>query len=363
MSDFYKILGVSRTASEQEIKRAYRKKAVLTHPDKRPDKSDKMFKEVNEAYSVLSDPDKRQIYNTYGKKGLSQMPTNATSGMGSMFGNVFTHGFRGGHTGFTSSGKGTGRQVHEVLVTLEEAMSGTTKTIQTNMVQVCHTCNGHGTISEVHTRGNMMQHVQRSCTQCNGSGSIKTQQKKTVHVNIPKGCPNLYCIQHGQQLFQVKYRQHVSFSVFKQTLDLRYVLEVTLLESLIGINRVIEHPSGECLRIRSKIPLSSGMYSISHKGIHFPTENIRGHLYIDLMVRMPESLVVTPTVKTILPMYLGQEVPSPNVQTGTYQEVEITHSKLEHTNIETILHRNVKSTTQHNKRHQHGNNVNECPTS
>lgn len=178
--DYYEVLGVSKSASEQEIKKAYRQKAIQYHPDKNPgDKaSEEKFKEAAEAYEVLSNPEKKQRYDQFGHAGVgSSAAGGGYGGFGggmsmddifSHFGDIFGDAFGGG---FGGSSRGGGRRVQrgsnlrvKVKLTLEEIAKGVEKKIKVNKQIVCSTCHGTGAkdSSSYHT-----------CTTCHGSGQVR----------------------------------------------------------------------------------------------------------------------------------------------------------------------------------------------
>ena len=230
--DYYEVLGVKRDASDDDIKRAFKRLAIKYHPDRNKDAdAGEKFREINEAYQVLSDPQKRQAYDAGG--------FDAVEGQGQGFG-----GFGGGFEGFEGAGsfadifssifsggdpfggaarggrrRGTGPQptrgsdVRVVIrLTLEEAVRGITKEIRLKTLVTCPDCHGDGTTDpssrkqcpQCHGQGVIIQQngffsVQRTCDRCNGEGVIITkpcakchgagrvQEARTVKINIPAG--------------------------------------------------------------------------------------------------------------------------------------------------------------------------------
>ena len=238
--DYYEVLGVSKTATDAEIKKAYRKLAMKYHPDYNPgDKeAEEKFKEVNEANEVLSDPKKRQLYDQYGFAGVD--PTYAAQNgggpggfsgfggdgvdLGDIFGDIFGGGFGGGFGGFgggsstrTANAPRKGHDIQaSVILTFEEAAHGCSKKITINRQDTCPDCGGTGAakgtspetcpdcggrgyvVTQQRTPFGVMQ-SQQPCSHCGGRGTIirnpcktcrgtgKTAARKSLEINIPAG--------------------------------------------------------------------------------------------------------------------------------------------------------------------------------
>ena len=194
--DYYEVLGVDRNASANDIKKAYRKLAIQYHPDKNPgDKeAEEKFKEAAEAYSVLSDENKKARYDQFGFEGVSGAGGGGFSGAGmdmndifSMFGDIF--GGRGGFGGFGGFGGGSaGPQKHrgndlrvKAKLTLQEIANGTTKKFKLKKYVQCTHCNGSG------AEGNSYE----TCPECKGTGRIiRTQQSFFGMMRSEVPCPH-----------------------------------------------------------------------------------------------------------------------------------------------------------------------------
>jgi len=214
---YYEILSVTKTASEGEIKKAYRKMAMKYHPDRNPDdaEAENKFKEAAEAYEVLSDPQKRSTYDQFGHAGLEGGHGgggfSGGGGFGDAFGDIFGDIFGGGFGGQRGPQPGQDLQ-YELEVSLEDAVAGTTVDIRIPTKDVCDACDGTGaepgseveTCPTCHGAGQVrMQQgffaVNRTCPSCHGSGKLiktpckkcrgegYTHDNKTLSVKIPAG--------------------------------------------------------------------------------------------------------------------------------------------------------------------------------
>lgn len=178
--DYYEVLGVGKGASDDELKRAYRKLAMKYHPDKNPDnpEAEASFKEINEAYEVLSDSEKRGLYDQFGHAGVNQNGGGYGGGfeggfggfediINEMFGGGFGGGFRSSSARRNGPQKGADIRV-DITMTFEEAAFGATKEIEYYRTEDCPTCDGTGAEkdSPVH-----------NCTNCNGTGEVRFSQR------------------------------------------------------------------------------------------------------------------------------------------------------------------------------------------
>lgn len=283
---FYDILGVSRDASQDDIKRAYRKAAIANHPDKGGDPE--KFKEVSNAYQVLSDEDKRRRYDQVGDDAFEN-----GGGMSEGFGGMNPHDlfeqlFRGAGGGFPfhfDFGFGDGGMhrgvtkkkdhVHTITISMADAFHGIQKSLRIGMKKAClsckrqcYTCQGRGSITDMRRMGFMTQMVTRPCDACHGAGASSkgcascnnlghTMEEKRVEVKIPAGvntghrfvfqgmgeqavCDNEVS---GDLIMEVLVQADQNFQ--RQGQDLIHTVKLTLAESIIGKTITIPHFGGD----------------------------------------------------------------------------------------------------------------------
>ncbi|TXI38377.1 MAG: molecular chaperone DnaJ, partial [Nitrosomonas sp.] len=188
MADYYEVLEISRSASQEEIKKAYRKKALQSHPDRNPDDSEaeKRFKEISEAYEVLSDENKRKVYDRHGKEGLGGFTAGGgghPGGFSSMedalrtFMGAFGGGGGGGDSIFESFFGGGGQQQHQarqgaskrvnLTISFEEAAKSVEKELAITNYVACKECHGRGAKSAEGIK---------TCSRCHGNGQVFEQR-------------------------------------------------------------------------------------------------------------------------------------------------------------------------------------------
>ncbi|KAF8246002.1 DnaJ-domain-containing protein [Wilcoxina mikolae CBS 423.85] len=340
----YDVLEISPGASEQEIKKAYRKLAMKYHPDKNahsPDASEK-FKEVGHAYEILSDPQKRSIYDQYGEEGL-----NGDGGMGGGVSaeDLFSQFFGGGGMGGMFGGGGMQQQgpkrsrdiVHTHKVTLEDLYKGKISKLalqksvlcpkcdgrggKEGAVKKCSGCNGAGMKTMMRQMGPMIQRFQTVCPDCNGEGeNIRDKdrckqchgkktitERKVLHVPVDKGMQDGQKITFsgegdqgpdiipGDVVFVIEQKPHPRFE--RKGDDLYYKAEVDLLTALAGGSLVIEHLDERFLQV-TILPgevISPGVVKqIRGQGMPSYRHHDMGNLYIRFEVKFPEDNFNTP---------------------------------------------------------------------
>ena len=179
--DYYEILGIGKNSTKAEIKKVYRKLALKYHPDKNKESgAEEKFKEISEAYAVLYDDEKRQMYDQYGHAGIDQRYSYEDIFRGADFSDIFRGGFDfsdifeqffGGRTGFSQRAQVRRRGAdlrYDIQITLEDAYRGLQTEIQVPRSETCETCHGSGAKPGTQPK---------SCTQCNGTGQQKTSRR------------------------------------------------------------------------------------------------------------------------------------------------------------------------------------------
>ena len=343
--DYYEILGISRSASAEEIKRAYRKLALRYHPDKNPDNSkeaEEKFKEVSEAYKVLSDSEKRQIYDQYGHAGL-EAEVGAGAGFGGfefdpfkIFEEVFSRGSFGGdsfgdlfgqRSQTRARGAEPGRDLRYGLeISFEEAAFGVEKKVQIPRYEVCSTCSGSGIKpgSQPHTCSTcegsgyiaMSQgffSMTRTCTKCQGRGTIikdpcrdcrstgRIRRTRRVKVKIPPG------VDHGSRLrlagegeaglrggppgdlyISLRLRSH---PIFKRDGN-KIICEVPISFTQAALGSQIKVPTLNG-GVRLKIPSgtqTNKIFRLKGQGIPYLRSSGRGDQWVRVIVETPVNL-------------------------------------------------------------------------
>ncbi|KRT78784.1 Chaperone, partial [Oryctes borbonicus] len=332
----YEILGVSRSASDNEIKKQYRKLAKEYHPDKNPQAGDK-FKEISYAYEVLSDPKKRQVYDKYGLKGMQEGAQDGGFGSDELFSHLFGGGLFGGFAGF---GGGMRRRqrgedtIHPLKVSLEDMYNGKTAKLQLSKNVICSACNGKGgKLGAVQTcktcKGcglkvtyrqlgpGMTQQLQSRCPDCQGEGEIISEkdrcitchgkkvcnETKILEVHIDKGMKEnqkIYFrgegdqqpdIEPGDVVIILQQKPHEKFQ--RSGDDLYFSHTITLSEALCGLSFIIRHLDGRDILVRNppgQVIKPGDVKAVVGEGMPlFKNPFDKGNLYVKFEIRFPEN--------------------------------------------------------------------------
>ena len=341
--DYYEILGVSKGASSDEIKKAYKKLAKKYHPDLNKDNPDaeKKFKKLSEAYSILSDSQKRSNYDQFGKAGAEGFSGGygGAGGFGGFegfdfggsdpFSDIFESFFGGGSSGRRRSRRGNDLQV-DIEITLHEAYSGTKKKVVIPKNDVCDHCHGtgaespedivtcptcHGTgrvtrqqrtpfgifqstgaCPDCHGEGKLIKHL---CHKCKGKGKIKI--KKEIEINIPKGVDTGNQLRvagegeagdsgasNGDLYVKVLVKKHDLFE--RDASDIHLTIPVSFAQVCLGASVEVPTLDGKA---KLKIPHgtdSGTVFRMKGKGMPNINNHNHGDEFVEIEVKTPDKL-------------------------------------------------------------------------
>ncbi len=341
--DYYEVLGVSKSATIDEIKASYRKSALKWHPDRNPENKDEAeirFRECTEAYSILSDANKRQIYDTYGHAGLAgvgaQTDFNGTifQDFHDIFGDFFGFEDLFGAAGGRRSGRGGGRSRvqrgadlrYDMSLAFDEAAAGVTTKIRLPRQEYCESCNGTGAkkgtgVAACQTCGGRGQIVyqqgfftiNRTCPACQGAGQIikercpecrgqgRIERERTIELRIPPGVdtgtrlrvqgegePGPNGGPAGDLYVVLEVKEHSFFE--RRGADLYCTIPLSIAQASLGAELQVPGLTGE---ERLKVPegtQSGAVFRIKGKGLPDPHGGGRGDLYYHVRVLTPSKL-------------------------------------------------------------------------
>lgn len=374
--DYYEVLGVNKGASDDEIKKAYRKTAKKYHPDLNPDnpEAEAKFKECNEAYEVLSDPDKKARYDQFGHAGVDPNfgAGNGFGGgfggggfgfdgdidLGDIFSSFFGGGFGGG--GRNPNAPQRGRDIQSsVSLTFEEAAKGCKKTIEVMRVmdcsecggsgsakgsspQTCPDCGGRGVVSVQQRTPLGVMSTQRTCSRCGGTGKIitnpcskcngkgKVRMKKKIDINIPAGIDNNQVVNvrgfgndgsnggpAGDLKVVVNIKKHAYFK--RDGYDVWFDKHVSIVEATLGADVQIPTLDGN---VELHIPAGTQPGEIftlkGNKGIQRLNAMGRGDEHVRVIVDIPKS--VTDEQKELLKSFDKTYVTPKNTKEGFFDK-------------------------------------------
>ena len=370
-NDYYRTLGVARNAGADEIKTAYRKLAMKYHPDRNPDNKEyeSTFKDINEAYEVLSTPEKRQVYDQFGAEGLKQGGGGGGRGgfggfpggdMGDVFGDLFENLFAqgGGQRGQPRSRRGADLK-YETEITLEDVYSGVKVPVNYERTEMCADCEGTGARGRSGIKkcpacrgAGRVQYSQgffsfsQACPDCGGQGEVITAPCKTcsgqgrvkknlsISVKIPAGVEEGAVLRvpgggdagakdgaAGDLYIQVRLKHHPHFERVKR--DLVYECPVAVWQAALGGEVDVPLIEGG----RTKIKIYSGTQHgktlrVHEKGLPGPGGRPRGDLLVKVKIEIPHEL--TPRQHELfseLAGLAGHGVPPPEEEKGFFKKI------------------------------------------
>ena len=339
--DYYEVLGVDKSASDDEIKKAFKKMAKKYHPDLNPGnaEAEAMFKEINEAYGVLSDPEKKSRYDQFGHAGVDPSYGGGAGGFGDFggfggFGDIFDTFFGGmggmGGQGRRANAPAKGEDIHlHATITFEEAAFGCEKEIRYSRRCSCKSCNGtgakggtelenctqcggRGVVSSVQRTilGNVQS--QRTCPSCNGTGKrIKTpcpdctggiiNESKKTDVKVPAGIDDGQTLTlrgqghagrnggpAGDVYISISVASHPVFE--RRGYDLYCEIPVSFVDAALGTEMVVPTLDG---KVKYNIPegtQTDSTFRFKGKGVTKLGTKTRGDMYVTVIVEIPRSL-------------------------------------------------------------------------
>ncbi len=336
--DYYEILGVPKTASLDEIKKAYRELALKHHPDRvaadKKKEAEERFKEISEAYAVLSDPEKRGVYDQYGHTGFDQRYSTedifrnadfssifeGLGGSGGVFADLFESFGLGGGAGPGRRGSRGADLEHELELSFEEAAKGVTKTIAVQRREVCSECRGEGgtrvACPTCHGTGQVRQNsgffvVARTCHRCGGQGSTvskacpqchgagRTEVERRIQVKVPAGIENGMRLRmagegeggtrsRGDLYVFIRVKPHPLFQ--REGAHLLVEYPVNIAQASLGDEIEVPTLGG---RVSMKVPAgtqSGTVFRVRGKGLPDLQTGRTGDLMVRVLVETPTNL-------------------------------------------------------------------------
>lgn len=343
--DYYEVLGVNKNATDDELKKAYRKLAKKYHPDANPDnkkEAEAKFKEVNEAYENLSDPQKRRMYDQFGHAGPQGFGGNSgfySQGfegfdvdLGDIFSSFFGGGFGGRSSRARNSGPTKGASLrYDIEITFEEAFSGVEKEISFNREETCGTCkgsgakpgttvntcsmcNGTGQVTQMQTTILGQMQTTRTCPNCHGEGKIVTEHCETcrgkgkvrkatkIKVKIPQGIDDGQTVilrgegaagtkggEKGDLFITVHLKKHKIYT--RKQSNVYCEIPVTITQATLGANIDVPMVDGSIEKCKIPEATQTGTkFRIKGKGFKNPNSSYAGDFIFTVIVQTPKKL-------------------------------------------------------------------------
>ena len=340
-SDYYEVLGISKTADDAESKKAYRVLAKKYHPDMNPGdaEAEKKFKEASEAYAVLSDPEKRRQYDQFGHAAFEGGGAGGFGGFdfnsadfGDIFGDIFGDFFGGGRRRGANNGPMKGANIRtSVRITFEEAVFGVSKEIELTLKDECATCHGTGakpgtspeTCTKCGGKGQVVFTQQsffgtvrnvQSCPECNGTGKVIKEKcadchgtgyianRKKIQVSIPAGIDNGQSVRirdkgepgtnggpRGDLLVEVIVARHPIFQ--RQDYNIFSTVPISFAVAALGGDVVVDTVDGKVIYEVKPGTQTDTKVRLKGKGVpSLRNKEVRGDHYVTLVVQTPEKL-------------------------------------------------------------------------
>ena len=338
--DYYEVLGVDKSASADDIKKAYRKLAKQYHPDLNKDNPDaaEKFKEVGEAYSVLSDAEKKQRYDQFGHAGVDGNGGGGFGGgfggfdmgdLGDIFGSFFGGGFGGGSSRRNAPQKGRDIRA-SIELTFEEAAFGAKKDVRVSRLENCETCNGSGakagtqpeTCSRCSGRGQVRSvqntpfgqiQTNTTCPECRGKGKVikerctacqgagKTRISDKITINIPAGVDDGQSVRvrskgdagenggpNGDLYVAISIKRHPIFE--RDEYDVYVEAPISFVQATLGCELEVPTLDGKKTQTIPEGTQSGTKFRIKGVGIPYPNGSGRGDQFVTVNVEIPKNL-------------------------------------------------------------------------
>lgn len=332
--DYYEVLSVSRTATDQELKTAYRKLAMQYHPDRNPGnaEAEDRFKQCSEAYQVLADPDKRAAYDRYGHAGVSGAAQGGNGNpfvdiqdIGDIFGDLFGFNVGGGNRKPSRMQKGRDIRYDQTIV-FEDAVFGKEIEVKIRRMEACPDCRGMGsangrgpsTCPQCQGHGQVRYQqgffsVARTCNVCAGTGSVisdpcttcrgdsRVEREHSIQVNIPAGVEEGTRIRYqgegdagrfggpsGDLYIVLSVKQHEFFE--RDGNDLHCVMPISFPQATLGAEIEIPTLEGQTMLKIPEGTQSGKEFRLRGKGVPFLNERGRGDLVVQVAIQTPKKL-------------------------------------------------------------------------